>query len=246
MNQIKQVIPALEVSMISKNFGGLTALEKVSFKVYPQEILGIIGPNGAGKTTLFNVISGMVLPMGGNVFYFGTDITSMPPHQRRRGGLCRTYQKVRLFESMTVKENILIPAMECTTDGNWKNKVDDVLENLALSTQRHRYTHELTLADRKRVEIARAIVGNCRVLMLDESLSGLNREEADTLISVIKNLNHNYEVTILVVEHVMSIIMSLAQRLIVLHYGKVIAEGNSQSVVSNPIVNEAYLGTKAR
>ncbi len=240
-------VPALEVKGVTRTFGGLTALSDVSLVVHEGEILGLIGPNGAGKSTLFEVISGNLAPSAGRVSYFGTDITALPAHERRRAGLCRTFQKVRLFESLTVEENVSVAAMQCVPEGHdWRDDVARTLDRLGLTPLRARYPGELTLADRKRVEIARGLVGECRVLMLDESLSGLTHDEAGELVAEILALNSDRGVTVVVVEHVMPVIMALARRLVVLHYGKVIAEGTPKAVGANPVVIEAYLGTKVR
>ena len=182
--------PALEVTNIGRRFGGLVALRDVSFTVHDGEVIGLIGPNGAGKSTLFEIVSGNLPPSTGTVRYFGEDCTHMPVHQRRRAGLCRTFQKVRLFASMTVRENIAVAARQSLPhDQNWREAVAQVLERLRLTAQAERMPSEITLADRKKVEIGRAIVGHCRVLLLDESLSGLTHDEAQELIGEIMMLN---------------------------------------------------------
>ena len=161
--------PALEVAGITRSFGGLVALKKVSFDVRQGEIVGLIGPNGAGKSTLFEVISGAISPNEGQVMFFGQDITGLPTYRRRRAGLCRTYQKVRLFEQLTIEQNVAVAASECTEgQGSWRDRVADALSDLQISALGPRYPSEITLADRKKVEIARATVGTCRILMLDE------------------------------------------------------------------------------
>lgn len=235
----------LEVSQVAKSYGGLKALSDVSLAVRPGEILGLIGPNGAGKSTLFEVISGAQSPTSGRISFFGQDVTTLPAHRRRRLGLCRTFQKVRLFGSLTVQENVRVAALETAASGRGVDAlVDETLERFALAHLSDRQISELTLADRKRVEIARAVIGRCRLLMLDESLSGLTHDEAQEMVREIRDLNARQGLTIIIVEHVMPVVMALAERLVVLSYGQIIAQGAPAEVASNPTVVEAYLGKR--
>jgi branched-chain amino acid transport system ATP-binding protein len=238
---------ALEVRNIARNFGGVVALRDVTFSVREGEVMGLIGPNGAGKSTLFEIVSGNIRPSGGRVAYFGRDCTTMASHLRRRAGMCRTFQKVRLFESMTVRQNITVAASQCLPKGrDLGEEVNNILAQMRLEHQAERRPSELTLADRKRVEIGRAIAGYCRLLMLDESLSGLTHDEAEHLVDEIMQLNRARGITVIVVEHVLSVLAAMVQRLVVLHNATVIADGTPSEVAHDQVVIEAYLGTKQK
>jgi branched-chain amino acid transport system ATP-binding protein len=236
----------LEVTGVTKNFGGLTALKDVTFAIPRQRIIALIGPNGAGKTTLFNVISGVYVPNSGSVRIKGQDITGKPPHVICKIGIARTFQIVRPFLQMTSLENGMVGAMF----GNQKElsfkeaseKAQECLEFVNIADKRDMITGNLTLPDRKKVELAKALASNPKIVLLDEVICGLNPTEIVSTMELIRRIRDHLKVTVFWVEHIMGAVIRLADHIIVLHYGEKIAEDTPQRIVSNPKVIDAYLG----
>lgn len=238
----------LEGHSVSKNFGGLKALYDVDFAVEQGEIVGLIGANGAGKTTLFNVISGVYGPSSGHIRFKGEKITGMKPHQICRKGLGRTFQVVKPFMNMTVLRNVCVGKLFGRDRLKHRKEAEQeagkILDFVGLSPKADVFARELTLADRKRMEIARALATNPDLLLLDEVLAGLTPAETADAMTLIREIQQNLGITVLMVEHVMKAVIGVCSRIVVLHYGKKIAEGTPQEIAENPAVIEAYLGEK--
>ena len=236
----------LEVVGLSKSFSGLRALENVSFLVPEGSIIGLIGPNGAGKTTCFNVIAGVTRADAGEVRLAGARIDGWRPDQVCRAGIGRTFQLVKPFAGLSVMENVIVGALNaCASVRAAKVKAGDIIEQLGLAEKRRNVAASLTLPERKRLEVARALATGPRLLMLDEVMAGLRPTETDHMVALFRALNANMGLTILLIEHVMRAVMALSSGLIVLNHGQVIAAGPPAEVMRDPAVLECYLGEEA-
>jgi branched-chain amino acid transport system ATP-binding protein len=236
----------LEVARISKRFSGLRALENVSFLVPEGSIIGLIGPNGAGKTTCFNVIAGVTQADAGEVRLAGRRIDGWRPDQVCRAGIGRTFQLVKPFAGLSVMDNVVVGALNaCASVRAAKIRAGDIIEQLGLAAKRRDVAASLTLPERKRLEVARALATGPRLLMLDEVMAGLRPTETDHMVALFRALNANMGLTILLIEHVMRAVMALSSGLIVLNHGQVIAAGPPAEVVRDPAVLECYLGEEA-
>jgi branched-chain amino acid transport system ATP-binding protein len=230
----------LELENVTRRFGGLVALDDVSFSVEQGEIAGLIGPNGAGKTTAFNVITRLYKPDSGTVAFDGTSLLGTPPHRVIRRGIARTFQNVELFSTMTVRENVQVGAHARRAS---QADLRDVLEYLELERIAERPVSGLPYSTRKRIELARALVSRPRLLLLDEPAGGLSHEEVEELGAFITRTRDRYDLTVLLVEHHMGLVMRVSDSVAVLDFGRTIAAGTPAQVQSNPAVIEAYLGT---
>jgi len=234
----------LEVTNLTKRFGGLLANDNISLQVEKGEILGLIGPNGAGKTTFFNCISGFYQPDGGAVYFEGREITRLPADRICHAGMARTFQVVKTFKDMTVLENVMVGAFCHTWSVSQARKQAlEVLAFTGLAEQQSAAAGSLTIADRKRLEVARALASRPKILLLDEALSGLNPVETQEAVQLIKKIQAQ-GITLIVVEHVMEVIMTLSDRIVVLDYGKKIAEGPPEQIAVHEEVIRAYLGER--
>jgi len=235
----------LEVAGVSKNFSGLRAVANVSFAVPEGAIFAVIGPNGAGKTTMFNLIAGVFAPNNGTIAFKGQRIDGLPPDEVCRRGIGRTFQIVRPFPALTVEDNVMVGALLRHSDPRQAmQRAHDVLRRLDLYDKRLQLGGSLTLPDRKRLEVARALATEPKLLLLDEVMAGLRPTETDRIVDILKQLNAG-GLTILLIEHVMRAVMSLATRVLVLHHGAAIAEGTPAEVVRDPAVVQSYLGAEA-
>jgi branched-chain amino acid transport system ATP-binding protein len=237
--------PLLEVKRLSKRFGGLRAIQDVAFAVPEGAIFAVIGPNGAGKTTLFNLIAGSSRPDDGSIHFAGERIDGLAPDAVCRRGIGRTFQIVRPFPALTVEENVVIGAL-LHADGveTARSAAGEVLHRLDLYEKRHQPASSLTLPDRKRLEVARALATRPKLLLLDETMAGLRPTETDRMVATLRELNRA-GVTILLIEHVMRAVMALASHILVLHHGAAIAQGSPREVVRDPAVLSSYLGAEA-
>lgn len=254
----------LEVSGLSKVFGGVTAIDNLDIAVGEGEIVSIIGPNGAGKTTLFNLMTGMIMADGGRILFDGRDIVGMRPSQILQLGIARTFQNVRLFPEMTVRENVML-ARHCRTrsgvlrsilrvrsfrreEEETRQRAEDALAFFGTRLVGYRFDQpaaSLSYANRRRLEIARAMASDPRILLLDEPTAGMNPKETKELTELVGKIREEKSVTIVMIEHDMQVVRGVSDRVIVLDYGRKIAEGTYAEVAANERVIEAYLGTKA-
>jgi branched-chain amino acid transport system ATP-binding protein len=233
----------LQVNSISKSFRGLRAVQEVSFAVPEGEIVGLIGPNGAGKTTIFNMIAGVYAPDSGSVLFQKKQIHGLRPDQICAAGIGRTFQIVKPFAGLSVLDNVMVGALlrERTTAASRALSVQ-ILDRLGLGAKRDQPAASLTLPDRKRLEVARALATRPKLLLLDEVMAGLRPTECDQIVAVFRELNRAQGLTVLLIEHVMRAVMALAGRIVVLHHGEVIAQGTPEEVVRDKAVLECYLG----
>ncbi|MCC0005510.1 MAG: ABC transporter ATP-binding protein [Methylobacteriaceae bacterium] len=237
---------SLIVRNISKRFGGLVAVSDVSFTVAAGEIHALIGPNGAGKTTTFNMIAGAQPPDTGDVQLDGVSLAGLRPDQICRAGVGRTFQIVRPFNELTLVENVAVGALAWTDDlAEARDHARGVLELLGLGDKKEARPSSITLPDRKCLEVARALATKPKLLLLDEVMAGLRPTETDRMVAIFKKLNADTGLTILLIEHVMRAVMALSDRVLVLNYGRLIADGKPEEVTRDPEVLACYLGAEA-
>ncbi|MFJ7952694.1 ABC transporter ATP-binding protein [Lysinibacillus sp. NPDC096418] len=249
----------LELKNITKNFGGISALTDVSFKINEGEIFGLIGPNGAGKTTMFNVITNMFPLTSGQISFLGEDISGIKPHKITDKGICRTYQNIRLFSQMTVLENVLVGGHCRSSSGVFRSvfrtksqrieeedmyeTAKELLELVGLAQFEDVVAENLAYGQQRRLEIARALSSKPKLLLLDEPAAGMNETETEDLFDLIKQVQKR-GITILLIEHDMPFVMKLCDRITVLNFGKKLAEGTPEEIQNNQDVIEAYLGSE--
>jgi branched-chain amino acid transport system ATP-binding protein len=233
----------LEVRGLSKSFRGLRAVNAASFEVPQGDINGLIGPNGAGKTTIFNMIAGVYAPDCGEIVFQGKAIHGLRPDQVCAAGIGRTFQIVKPFAGLSVLDNVVVGAfLRERHTASARRLADSILDKLGLGAKRDLPAASLTLPDRKRLEVARALATRPRLLLLDEVMAGLRPTECDQMVEIFRELNRRDGTTILLIEHVMRAVMALARHIGVLHHGEVIARGTPEQVVRDPAVLECYLG----
>jgi branched-chain amino acid transport system ATP-binding protein len=236
----------LSLQRVSKRFRGLVAVDAVSFEVPEGALFAVIGPNGAGKTTLFNMIAGAMTADDGTITFAGEPIGGLTPDAVCRRGIGRTFQLVRPFPALSVEDNVMVGALLRRRDlGSARERAQALLRRLDLFDRRRQIAATLTLSDRKRLEVARALATEPRLLLLDEVMAGLRPAETDRMVATLRELNRESGLTILLIEHVMRAVMAVASRVLVLDHGTAIAQGAPEAIVRNPAVVQSYLGQSA-
>jgi len=235
----------LQVEKLVKSFGGLMALCEVNLEILEGEIFGVIGPNGSGKTTLFNVVTGFLKANSGKITFMGKEITALPPHQICRQGIARIFQIVRPFPQLTTLQNVMVGRTygknPATSMRKAKDEVVEIVKFVGLRDKIDIPASQLTMADRKRLELARALAARPHLILLDELMAGLNLAETETAMDLVKKIRDS-GITVIMVEHIMKAVLGVCDRVIVLNAGEKIAEGPPKEVVKNQLVIEAYLG----
>ena len=250
----------LDVQHVTMRFGGITAVNDLSMRIPTGSITGLIGPNGAGKTTAFNVISGFYNPQEGDILFKGHSVKGFPPHRICRAGMARTFQNIRLFGSETALENVMVGCQVRRKSQWWmpvfslpsarreeeeiREKAKGLIHRLALDSYMDEKASSLPYGAQRRLEIARALATSPDFLLLDEPAAGMNPQESTELMRFIRHIRDEFDLTILLIEHIMKAVVSLCEKVIVLHHGEKIAEGTPEQVMNDPYVMEVYLGTK--
>ena len=260
MNTAAENLPVLELKGVTKAFGGLVAVQDVNLRVEPGQIYGLIGPNGAGKTTAFNIITGIYRPTAGLIIYNGRDITGIQPHRAAQMGIARTFQNIRLFSQLSVFQNVLISVQlrasytlgEAVSrlgrfraeEKALRERTEELLELVKIQHRSRMRANELPYGEQRKVEIARALALEPKLLLLDEPAAGMNPDESIRLSEFIQEIHQRFGLTTVMIEHHMDVAMGICERITVLDFGRVIAEGTPDEVQTNEAVIEAYLGTK--